>query len=118
MKRKINSEIKYDNNTFKVKIGTTDKKSPNVIYLEIGTYITPNEYKMSYSDDIFNFEKNIKKELKNCNIGGDYIMVIDVADERITTNKKSYMELQLTVKSKYDIGESFKIISYCIKQKR
>ena len=101
--KKINSEIKFNDNNFKVKIGTTDKKTPNTFYLELGTYITPLEKKTSYTEDIINFEKDtktyIKKQLSASNISKDFIMVVDVADERMSIDKKSYMEIQVFIKS-------------------
>lgn len=101
--KKINSEIKFNDNNFKVKIGTTDKKAPSTFYLELGTYITPTENKTSYAEDMISFEKDIKTHIKDklsaSDISKDFIMVVDVADERISVNKKSYMEIQLFIRS-------------------
>ena len=53
MIKKINSEIKFHDNKFKIKIGTIDKKNPDTIYIELGTYITPIDIKDSYNEGYF-----------------------------------------------------------------
>lgn len=103
--KKINSEIKIDNSLFKIKIGTTDKKNPNVIYAEIGSYISPIEDMDIYTPSIEEIEKNAKKYLtdllnKNESYENDFIFISDIADERITKGKRSYIEMQIFVKPK------------------
>ena len=61
--KKINSEIKFNDGIFKVKIGTTNKKHPDIIYIEIGTYISPNEEKKSYKNDVFSLDSEMRKYL-------------------------------------------------------
>ena len=101
--KKIKSESKFPYDSFKVKIGTMDKKNPEVIYIELGSYISPREEKKSYKSNVLNIEK-LSKSMIGCvlkNSGlckDDFIFVSDIADERITMNKKSYFELQLFVK--------------------
>jgi hypothetical protein len=105
MKKTINSEQKYSNSTFKVKVGTTNKKNPETIYIELGTYVKPLEGMESFSDYFINFDKKTKYFInslnKNKNIcEKDFILITDVADERINKGKKSYLDLQIFLKPK------------------
>jgi hypothetical protein len=119
MTKKINSEIKFNDNLFKVKIGTTNKKKPETFYIELGTYITPLCEKDGYHDDINKFEKIIKRiiksEIKNSNIcnSDNIITILDIANDRILYKKKSYMEIQFFIKTqKIDFKKNiFKEIS-------
>lgn len=101
--KKIKSESKFTDDSFKIKIGTMDKKNPEVIYIELGSYISPVEEKKSYKPNVSNIERETKSLIGNVlqNSGlckSDFIFVSDIADERIAMNKKSYFELQLFVK--------------------
>lgn len=101
--KKIKSESKFPDESFKIKIGTMDKKNPEVIYIELGSYISPKEEKKSYKPNVSNIERETKSLIGNVlqNSGlckSDFIFVSDIADERIAMNKKSYFELQLFVK--------------------
>ena len=99
--KKINSEVKFCDNNFKIKIGTTDKKNHNSIYIELGTYIMPNEVKNTYNSEIEDFEKIIKRFVKdNITQNNDFIIIIDIANDRISVNKKSYLEIQIFLKLK------------------
>ena len=42
------SEIKYKDNGIRMKIGTLDKKRHDVVYVDMATYLTPKENKISY----------------------------------------------------------------------
>ena len=55
---RLNSEKKINSNNFKLKIGTINKKSPLVIYIDGNTFITPTLDKENYDDDILNIKKN------------------------------------------------------------
>jgi hypothetical protein len=101
--KKIKSESKFPDESFKIKIGTMDKKNPEVIYIELGSYISPTEEKKTYKQNVLNIERETKALVGNVieNSGlckSDFIFVSDIADERIAVNKKSYFELQLFVK--------------------
>ena len=106
--KKINSEVKIENDLFKIKIGTTDKKNPEIIYIEIGSYVSPVSEKETYKTDIETIEKSTKKFLtelfrSNTLCESNFIFVSDVADERITKGKKSYMEMQIFVRPKSEL---------------
>ena len=64
MARKINSEQTVDNDSFKLKIGTTDKKNPKTIYIDCGFFIEPKEEKDEYTEDIKNIEDEAKRLAK------------------------------------------------------
>lgn len=103
--KKINSEVKVDSPFFKSKWGTIDKKNPSIIYLEIGTYISPKEEKESYSNSISEIDKNGKVMLRKTLIGSksfnpSFIFVTDVADTRILFNKRSYLSFQIHLSRK------------------
>ena len=101
--KKIGSVIKVENNDMKLKIGTIDKKCPDVIYLEGGFYIKPKKEKEDYKNDIKKikdtFDDLIKSTVdKDENFKNEYMVFIDVADEWIKTDKKSFLSFQLYLK--------------------
>jgi hypothetical protein len=125
LRKKINSECKFNDNFFKIKMGTTDKKNPETIYAELGTYIIPSTNKKTYNEDILFFEKKVRHFLKNKIKASDlcysdnFIVVVDIANERINCNKKSYLEIQIFFKTKINNTEKniFKILSNSIYNK-
>ena len=46
------SEMKYKDNGIRMKIGTLDKKRHDVVYIDMATYLTPKENKISYISSI------------------------------------------------------------------
>ena len=110
--KKINSELKFNSGIFKVKIGTTNKKHPDTIYIEIGTYISPTEEKKSYKNEILSLDSDLRKYMEGVLASNDYlkkdfILVTDCPYERMETKKKSYFELQLFIKPDkklFDVG--------------
>lgn len=116
MSKLINSEQKYNHQNFKVKIGTINKKNPEVVYINLGTYIKPNEIKNSFSDYIIEFDKKTRFFVKKLIVDKntcykDFILVTDIADERINKNKKSYLDLQIFLKPKNNETKLFKAIA-------
>jgi hypothetical protein len=114
--KKIHSEVKFSDSDFKIKICTIDKKNPEIIYTQIGTYLKPIEKKQMYSDEIINFDKKSKKYLQNklvksTKYNKDFIFVVDIADERINVDKKSFLEIQIHFKRKDKKDETFKELS-------
>jgi hypothetical protein len=103
MGKKINSEYKIDdNNYFTVTMGTYNKKTPEVIYSILSTYITPNNDNVD--EEFFNeVPKNIKKTLKSrINSYGlcdnNVIVVSDVAVNRMFKGKQSYFDMEIYFK--------------------
>lgn len=116
MEKKINSEIKIYDNDFKIKIGTTNKKNPETLYVQIGTYIKPCSIKPSYTEDILLLNKESKYYLKNkLNItdiyNKNFILITDIAEERINVKKKSFLEMQIHFKRNNKDKKIFKNIS-------
>lgn len=118
--KKINSEIKFNDGIFKVKIGTTNKKHPDIIYIEIGTYISPNEEKKSYKNDVFSLDSEMRKYLdatlkSNEYLQDSFILVNDCPYERMEIGKKSYFEMQLFVKPEKKLFEIGKFSDIALK---
>lgn len=106
--KKIGSVIKINNKNIKLKIGTIDKKCPDVIYLEGGFYIKPIIQKEDYKNDIKKikdtFEDLVKTTITNDNnFKNEYMFFADVADEWIRIDKKSFLSFQLYLKPSIDI---------------
>ena len=59
------SEIKYKDNGIRMKIGTLDKKRHDVVYIDMATYLTPKENKISYLDDVSNLRISLRKHISN-----------------------------------------------------
>ena len=64
MRKTISSIIKVQDSNMKIKLGTTNRKNPEVIYYECGLYVKPTIDKASYKDDILNIEKDLKNMVK------------------------------------------------------
>ena len=113
--KKIKSESKFQDNDFKIKIGTMDKKNPEVVYIELGSYISPKEEMETYKPYISRIEKKTKSLIEDviqesgmCKNG--FIFVSDIADERVAMNKKSYFEMQVFVKPTDEIKSCGKFV--------
>lgn len=113
--KKIKSESKFQDNDFKIKIGTMDKKNPEVVYIELGSYISPKEERETYKPYISRIEKKTKSLIENviqesgmCKNG--FIFVSDIADERVAMNKKSYFEMQVFIKPTDEIKTCGKFV--------
>lgn len=119
--KKINSEIKInDNPLFNVKIGTTDKKKFDVIYIEGKCYITPIE--ITESEDLSENIKKIEDELKKYIRGiffarSSYtekifdefspLIIFDVAGERAAIGKETCFTIQIYYKRRFDAFHEF-----------
>ena len=124
MARKINSEQIIDNENFKLKIGTTDKKNPKTIYIDCGFFVEPKVEKEDYSEDIKFVEgeaRRLAKKISNANkpesngerlFKKDFIFVFEVAETRIFYGKKSYVSFQLHLKQEDDIVNFQDITTY------
>ena len=127
----MTSEIIVDNDIFKIKIGTVDKKNPKTVYYECGTFIEPKENKETYKEDVEFFEKRLKEIAKklthsiNPDSSSDklfdknYIVNFEIAEDRIAVNKKSYLSFQIFLKqinnlSFEDISKYMKTLSLLI----
>ena len=96
--KKIGSVIKLNNEDIKLKIGTVDKKNPEVIYLEGGFYVKPIIEKDDYKNDMEliknTFNDLIKDYVKNNNnFKNNFMFFTDVADDWLKFDKKSFFSL-------------------------
>lgn len=119
--KKIGSVIKLNDNDIKLKIGTIDKKYPDVIYLEGGFYIKPKKEKEDYKNDIKKikdmFDGLIKTTVnKDENFKKEYMFFVDVADDWIKVNKKSFLSFQMFLKPSVKIlneeGNFTNVVNY------
>lgn len=105
---RLNSEKRIENEDFKLKIGTTNKINPLVIYVEGKAFISPNEEKEGYGRDISEIKHHFKRSIST-NLAGSsifdtkYILDFQVASSGISVNKKSFLSFQFLMRQK---GES------------
>lgn len=100
---RLNSEKKIDNPDFKLKIGTTNKLNPQVIYIEGRGFISPTEERESYERDLYEikhtFNKTIGNNIKKYGIfENNYILDFQIATSGIKIDKKSFMSFQFLLK--------------------
>lgn len=100
---RLNSEKKFANDYFNIKIGTINKKNPSVIYLDGSTFISPLLNKEDYTNDIkeIKCELNniIKNEIRTSNLfENKFIGNFDVRLSGIKPKKKSYLSFQYHLK--------------------
>ena len=111
------SEKSLNTKNFKIKVGTLNKKFPVAMYLEAGTYIRPTEELTSYKSNIVDIEKEMKLQAKkviesNPQIDKDFILVTDVAVNRIDKCRGTHYTIQFHFKPKLtDITEKHKTFS-------
>lgn len=104
---RLNSEKKIESENFKLKIGTTNKTNPMVVYIEGRTFICPQEGKDDYSHDIseikHNFKRSISQNIQNSNLfDNKYIIEFQVASNGISLNKKSFLSFQFLLRQNKD----------------
>lgn len=109
--KKINSDILFENDDFKIKVGTVDKKNPTTIYLNIGTYVTPIDEELNFKSEIELLKKSITKGIEHIVdespiLQKHHIFVTDIATDRLAYGKKSYFEMNLYVKPELDVIKS------------
>lgn len=111
MAKKINSEIIIPNSSFKLLIGTMDKKNPSNVYIEGGVFVEPL-YDNDYKEALLQVEKryklavdNIKKHTIDINSSARVfdgkamtIKIFEIADNRLQKGKKSYLSFQFFLK--------------------
>lgn len=102
---RTNSEKNMENSMFKLKIGTTNKIKPEVIYFEGKTFIKPNVEMDNYNKEIVEIKRKFQQSIKT-NLDGNehfnpqYILDFQVAKNGISTKKKSFLSFQLLFKQK------------------
>lgn len=104
---RLNSEKKIENENFKLKIGTTNKINPMVIYVEGKAFICPIDEKDDYSRDVSEIKhvlkRGISENLANSDVfDNKYIVDFQVASGGIAMNKKSFLSFQFLMRQKRD----------------
>lgn len=104
---RLNSEKTIANDYFKVKIGTTNKINPQVVYVEGKTFIKPLNEKDDYNKDIVELKRAFNKTLQKYLTGDKlyvpkYIFDFQVAQSGISTAKKSFLTFQFLMRQKAD----------------
>lgn len=99
----LNTEKAIDHRLFKLKIGTTNKNNPLVVYLEGKTFITPTIEKETYRKDIslieHGFKNNIREMINKTPYFIDkYILDFQISDAAISVKKKSFLSFELLLK--------------------
>lgn len=102
---RLNSEKRIENEDFKLKIGTTNKVNPLVIYVEGKAFISPTEEKDGYNKDISEIKHHFKRSISTSLAGSNifdtkYILDFQVASSGISVNKKSFLSFQFLLRQK------------------
>ena len=98
---RLNTEKKIENDRFEIKIGTTNKLNPVVIYVEGKAFITPSEENVDYSQDISEIKHALRRAISDSLSGNDifdkkFILDFQVATNGINVGKKSFMSFHET----------------------
>lgn len=114
-KQRPSTEKKINNEKFRLKLGTINKKNPEVIYLEGKTFVTPLNVDDNYTALLhktkreFNFA--INETLKSCNLfERKFILDFQIANNGVMMNKKSFLTFQLLLRQNRLSVKQFKDI--------
>ena len=92
------SERILDNDKFRLKIGTLDRKSPVTFYVEGGTYVKAlkdDDIKESYDSAAYDIRRSISDfAVSNKFIENKHVSTIDVAKERLRNDKSTFLTFQ------------------------
>lgn len=102
---RLNSEIKINHDLFTLKLGTTNKVNPQVIYIEGRTFISPLEEKETYEKDIRDFKTIIQRKLNellrdNEYFYKNYILDFQIANSGVRVGKKSFLSFEFLLKQR------------------
>lgn len=105
MINRLNSENKIEHNFFTLKLGTTNKQNPQVIYIEGRTFISPNEDKDSYEKDLRDLKIFLKKKIYQALVNSDYfwkeyILDFQIANSGVRLGKKSFLSFEVLLKQR------------------
>lgn len=92
----------------KIGYGTVDFKNLKTIYLKLNSWVQPKTNNDDYEAIIFSSRKNVKKLLMDLNddrFHRECIVDLDIRTKGIKIQKKSFMNLEVTlfVKNSFDI---------------
>lgn len=107
VKERCNCEKRIDHDRFRLKIGTTNRNNPIVVYFEGRTFISPNTEKNRYDKDIYDMKRSLSKSIsgniKESNLfDNDFILDFQVAQNGISRNKKSFLYFQFLLRQQKD----------------
>jgi hypothetical protein len=105
----------YDN--VKIGYGTVDRKNLKTIYLTLNSWILPN-FDDDYDTSILKSRKKIKDIIRNLDDGyfkEESIVDLDLRTKGMKLEKKSFMNLEITLYVKKDFNLKDKIIKNLIK---
>lgn len=103
MGKKISSSLTVPSDTWRVKIGTSDRKTHNTIYFEYTSFISPQKEENPCSDDMDSLRCYIREETnkmieKTGYFGNNFIVNFQIPDMRMSRGKKSYLLIQIFLK--------------------
>lgn len=101
--KRLNDERKLEHTSFSLKLGTTNKLNPIVIYVEAKTFITPMVEKDSYNKDINEIKRQLKNGIRDKIISSnhflnEYILDFQIANNGIRCEKKSNLTFEVLLK--------------------
>ncbi len=95
-------------NNVKIGYGTVDSKNLKTIYLKINSWVEPSDEKENFDFTILKTRRSIKEIIQNLNL--EYfkpqsIVDLDIKTKGIKKEKKSFMNLEVTlyVEKKFDV---------------
>ena len=105
MATRLNSESKIENTLFTLKIGTTNKINPQVIYVEGRTFISPKEEMDCYDKQIRELKVYLQRCLSSMLTNNDlferkYILDFQLANSGVKIGKKSFLSFEFLLKQK------------------
>lgn len=104
---RLHNERKIENENFRLKIGTTNKINPIVVYIEGRTFICPSFEKDDYSREIAEIKRSLSQSIsKNIRMtphfDDKYIMDFQVAASGVSKGKKSFLSFQFLLRQNKD----------------
>lgn len=95
----MNGKRNVNHEKYKMHIGALDKKNPQSFYVEGTAYIRPRFIASNYKGDIAEihrvFRNTIKEVIrKNCRLDSKFLTHIDVAEERLSNKRDTFLIFQ------------------------
>lgn len=105
--QRLHNEKKIENENFRLKIGTTNKINPLVVYIEGRTFICPSFEKDDYSKEISEIKRSLSQSIsRNIRLSSrfddKYIMDFQVASSGVAKGKKSFLSFQFLLRQNKD----------------
>jgi hypothetical protein len=105
-KESVEKKLKYGE--FTIKVGSTDRKNPRVIYFEGTTYVSPEYDSNEFISDMNRIEKFARKKVMeslrifNSPFKQDYIATFNSSSERMKKGKYSNLQFEYYLIQPYD----------------